>query len=224
MLRWDEMPLAFATTCSQGNAAKETPKFPCLEPRTVLGIPMIPWGLNLTCRPQYVFKDTCPLDNTMMILSFLYEHDSSFRSFLHMRDMKEKAYIQNCLKLIREHKFNLARRLWMESMLKRKALQVPYVNDFCGSEFHVAPLSTLFGGYYERRKCFVHGESYVSRSPLNVSCETVVETVSYLNGGFSDTYVFNSKTFEVVLFLSSEALLSTIQQVQIYGLQSTTVA
>ena len=182
------MPFVRATQCRQSETVQGTKIiYPCAEPRTILGIPMIPCGPYTADRLQWVFTDTCHLDNTMMILSYLYEHDSIFRYFLQMRDLKEKRYMRQCVQLIREHKFNLARRLWLESMLKRKALKVPNENSLRGSEYHVAisPLSALFKGYYERRQCILHGDQHFSfRSPLDVVFKTVGETVSYLNGSF----------------------------------------
>lgn len=187
---WPELALAFVKQRIHEEMASDANDLQrSYGPRTILGIPLIPGGKNAAADgSQSVFSNTCALDNTMMILSFLYEHDGSFRSFLHMDDIAEKIRIRTCLRLIRDHKFNMARRVWVESLLQREVLLAPKENNISGSEFEVgiSPLSALFRGYCEHMECLLHGDNtIVRRSPLGVKTDSVEATVLYLNGGHS---------------------------------------
>lgn len=150
-------------------------------------VPFIRWAHHASDTPDYKFTNTCPWDNTMMILSFLYQRDSSFRSFLKNNDVIQKEMLVLVLNTIRDKKFNLARKIWLESMLNEKVLRAPASNNMHGSEFmkSVEPLLPLFRGYEELHTCPVHGSHPKEpRNPLDTVHCKLKDTIEAYNGSF----------------------------------------
>lgn len=157
------------------------------EGHIFITVPFIRWAQLASDTPEYKFDNTCPWDNTMMVLSFLYQRDSSFRSFLQNNDIIQKEILVTVLNTIRDKKFNLARKIWLESMLNDKVLRAPATNDMYGSEFEksVQPLLPLFRDYEELKTCPVHGSLPVEhRNPLDTVHFKLKDTVEAYNGSF----------------------------------------
>ncbi|CAG7733045.1 unnamed protein product [Allacma fusca] len=84
-------------------------------------LPFVPWGHKAKDLPEYTFTNSCPLDNTLMVLTYLLDTYSNIRAFVSRDDLpnpETAAAVVECVNLVGKFKFNHAKKHGMLNVAK----------------------------------------------------------------------------------------------------------
>ena len=129
------------------------------------GIEFIPWGKLATDKSLYKFTNTCPIDNTMMVLQILYSKYARVRTYFSETTDQIAIQLREIIQAVIAKRFNDAKAMWMQRVAKDNnyVLSRSNANSLWGAEDYRAldPIRSIFEGhFYEVLTCLnpVHAE------------------------------------------------------------------